>query len=87
KLSPYLFPTLVGVLLLALAASLLREGVRATRTESGHRRAEEKPNLRGVLVVVGGAIAYCLFMPVVGFLFSTAVFLAGLILYLGERRV
>ncbi|MEG2074810.1 MAG: tripartite tricarboxylate transporter TctB family protein [Angelakisella sp.] len=86
KLSPYLFPTLVGVLLLASAASLLREGIHASRAESGKGKTEEKPNLRGVFAVVGGAIVYCILMPVVGFLSSTALFLAGLIFYLGERR-
>lgn len=91
-MSPYLFPLLLSVLALPPALSLLAEGRRAVRehtpgadeAERESRRTDsglKQTALSGLLTA-----AYCALLPLLRFIPATALFLAALMLLLGERR-
>ena len=87
-LSPWLFPMLLAVFAAALAAALLWGGCRETAERRGAARADT-PDGRGALRVLAVALmvaAYCALLPLMRFLPATALFLAALMLFLGERR-
>ena len=84
-LSPWLFPMLLAVFAALLGAALLSGGLRET---DGNRDAG-KPDGRRALRVLAAALmvaAYCALLPLIRFLPATALFLAGMMLFLGERR-
>lgn len=84
-LSPWLFPMLLAVFAAALGAALLGGGCR----ETAESRNAGKPDARGALRVLAAALlvaAYCALLPLLRFLPATALFLAGMMLFLGERR-
>lgn len=79
-LGPRMFPLVLGLLSLALSLLVLRErenvgAVRATREE-----------LRSLLWVAAGMAGYAVLLPRLGFVISTALFLAGGFAYTGGRR-
>lgn len=86
KMSPYLFPLLVALLLLGLGAALLISALRARRAPGeGEKRSE-----RGIarpLAACGLAAAYTLALKLVPFAPATAVLLALLLLLFGEKRI
>ena len=87
-LSPWLFPMLLAVLAAALGAALLGGGCRETAESRDAARAKawnERGALR-VLAVMLMVAAYCALLPIIRFLPATALFLAGMMLFLGERR-
>ena len=79
-LSPSLFPLTVSIVLCVLSISLLRK--------APIDRKEKRPPLRkkAWALTLGAAVGYGVFMPVLGFATSTAVFLFGMFFCLGERR-
>ncbi|MBR3185003.1 MAG: tripartite tricarboxylate transporter TctB family protein [Oscillospiraceae bacterium] len=84
-LSPWLFPMLLAVFAAALGAALLGGGCR----ETAESRNAGKPDARGALRVLAAALmvaAYCALLPLLHFLPASALFLAGMMLFLGERR-
>lgn len=84
-LSPWLFPMLLAVFAAVLGAALLGGGCR----EAAASRSDDKPDGRRALRVLAVALmvaAYCALLPLMRFLPATALFLAGMMLYLGERR-
>lgn len=81
ELSPSLFPLLIAGFLLVLSLALIREGFHSSAQED-----QTAFNWRPVLVTVLAALAYFLLMPRLGFVLATACFLAGMMVYLGERR-
>lgn len=84
-LSPWLFPMLLAVFAAALGAALLGGGCR----ETAKSRNADKPDARGALRVLAAALmvaAYCALLPLLHFLPASALFLAGMMLFLGERR-
>lgn len=84
-LSPWLFPMLLAVFAAALGAALLGGGCR----ETAESRNTDKPDARGALRVLAAALmvaAYCALLPLLHFLPASALFLAGMMLFLGERR-
>ena len=85
KTSPFLFPTLIAVFGLLLTVSLVTDALRELRTGQEPEKQSGK-NLVGVLVLIGAAVAYYFLLPVLHFIPATILFLAGLFLYLGERK-
>ena len=87
-LSPWLFPMLLAVFAALLGAALLGGGCR----ETAERRDEQsagKPDgrrARRVFITALMAAAYCALLPLIRFLPATALFLAAMMLFLGERR-
>lgn len=84
-LSPWLFPMLLAVFAAALGAALLGGGCR----ETAESRNADKPDARGALRALAAALmvaAYCALLPLLHFLPASALFLAGMMLFLGERR-
>lgn len=84
-LSPWLFPLLLALLALPLSAALIREGRRELRSGVP---TEAKPvsELGNPAILVLLSAAYLILLGLIGFLPATALFLAALILLLGERR-
>jgi hypothetical protein len=88
KLSPYLFPVMVGVFLVLLSVALFSEGLRELRVP--HPDAAPAPATgagKAVAVTVGMAVGYYLVLPRLHFIPATVIFLAALIFFLGERRL
>ena len=86
KTSPFLFPTLISVFGLLLTASLVADALHERRTaEDGEKKEKSKKNIVGVLVLIAAALVYYLLVPVLHFIPTTALFLAGLFVYMGER--
>ena len=85
-LSPWLFPMLLAVFAALLGAALLG-GCR----ETAERRDEQsagKPDgrrARRVFITALMAAAYCALLPLIRFLPATALFLAAMMLFLGEE--
>ena len=86
KMSPYLFPLLVALLLLGLGAALLISALRARRG-SGEREKTAEDDLVRPLAACGLAAAYTLALKFVPFAPATAVLLALLLLLFGEKRL
>lgn len=87
-LSPWLFPLLLAVLALPLSIALLREGRRELRQgDAGDAPAESAVSRCGRLAaVVLLTAAYLVLTPQIRFLPATALYLAALVFFLGERR-
>ena len=87
-LSPWLFPLLLAVLALALSAALLREGRRELRRGGAEETpADSAVTRRGKLAaVVLLTAAYLVLMAPIRFIPATALDLAALVFFLGERR-
>ncbi len=101
-MSPYLFPMMIGVFAVALGASMIREGLKAQpaapkadAAETGEQpdaAAEPAPHRSALrmtldaLTVVALTVLYDLALGWIGFLPATAVYLALMMLFLGERR-
>ena len=87
KTSPFLFPVLISVFGFLLAVSLMADAVHETHApEEVHAKSGKKNNLVGALVFIGASIVYYLLLPVLHFIPATILFLAGLFIYLGERK-
>ena len=86
KTSPYLFPVLVSVFGLLLAVSLFADALHDVRAQEQRGVAEGKKNLRGALVFIGASVLYYVLMPHIHFIPATVLYLAGLFVYLGERK-
>ena len=81
ELSPSLFPLLCAAFLLVLSLALIREGFSMAPGE-----APAPLRWHPVLVTALAALAYALLLPLLGFVLATVCFLAGMLIYLGERR-
>ncbi len=86
KTSPYLFPTLISVFGLLLAFSLLMDARQALRASHETAKSSDKPNINGVLAVIGISLIYYFAMPLLTFVPATLLFLLALFIYLGERK-
>ena len=84
KISPYLFPILAGVFLLISSAALLLRAVRGGRARRGETSAF---NARRFLAALALVLAYVGALHFVPFAAATPVFLALMLLLLGERRL
>ena len=86
-LSPWLFPMLLAVFAALLGAALLG-GCRETAERRDEQRAGKPDGRRArrVFITALMAAAYCALLPLIRFLPATALFLAAMMLFLGERR-
>jgi len=87
-LSPWLFPMLLAVFAAALGAALLGGGCRETAARRDEKSADAPDGRRALRVLAAALLvaAYCALLPLLRFLPATALFLAGMMLFLGERR-
>jgi hypothetical protein len=85
KLSPWLFPLLVSLFLLALSVALLLRAIRACRGFSGEEEKAQSGLVRP-LAALGLTAGYTLALKFVPFAPATAVLLALLLLLFGEKR-
>ena len=86
KTSPFLFPTLISVFGLLLTGSLVMDALHERRSGEEEKKTGGKKNLVGVLVLVAAALAYYFVVPLLHFIPTTLLLLAGLFVYLGERK-
>lgn len=86
-MSPYLFPFLIGLCIFLLAVSLFAQALRLGGSGPGVSKEKVPLNWRNVAVVIGFSGAYCALLPLLHFFPTTMVFLFGLLLVLGEKRV
>ena len=86
-LSPWLFPMLLAVFAALLGAARLG-GCRGTAERRDEQRAGKPDGRRArrVFITALMAAAYCALLPLIRFLPATALFLAAMMLFLGERR-
>lgn len=86
ELSPYLFPALVAVFIVALAVSLCADGLHHLHNpHAGDEPAD--PHLPAAVVIIIAAVCYCLLLPLVTFIPATLAFMVFAFWYLGERRI
>ena len=89
-MSPYLFPMLIALFAVGLAYCLFMEGKHQVDQEEASRRGEEKPepiDLKKVFCIIGLSVAYYFLIPYLTFIPATALFLAALMWFMGERRL
>lgn len=89
KTSPYLFPVLIAVFGVLLAASLCADALRGARAAETADAAKQKMKMRdrvGVLVFIGISVVYYVLLPVVHFIPATILYLASLFFAFGERK-
>ena len=88
RTSPYLFPVLISVFGLLLAVSLFADALHDMKAAEVTEAIEggSRHNLIGALVFIGASIVYYILMPLIHFIPATILFLAGLFVYLGERK-
>ena len=89
-LSPYLFPLLVSVFMISISISLFVEGIKdeklRKKEEINKVEKKEKVYWKEVIFVIFISLVYYLAMDIIGFIFSTTLFLVILFVFLGERR-
>jgi len=88
-MSPYLFPIIVSCFALALGLALMFAGkgeVDKAAREGAEEKAAAPIHLKKVFGAILIAIVYYFLMEYLTFLPSTALFLAALMWYMGERR-
>ncbi|MBR2287126.1 MAG: tripartite tricarboxylate transporter TctB family protein [Clostridia bacterium] len=86
-MSPFLFPIIIAAVAILLGVGMIREAAYAApeaKREDNGRRALVK--VRDALVVIVLAIAYDAALRYIGFLAATAIYLALMTLFLGERK-
>lgn len=86
KMSPYLFPVLISVFLLALAAALLIQSLNQIREQSGEQKEKGYFNALNFVLTLVLVIAYYFSMRLVPFVAATVVLMVLLLLLFGERR-
>jgi len=89
-MSPYLFPMLISLFTVALAYCLFMEGKHQVDQEeaSGKSESKDEPiDLKKVFCIIGLSAAYDFLIPYLTFIPATALFLAALMWFMGERRL
>lgn len=88
-MSPYLFPMIVAGMAILLGIGIIVESrgkdEKQAKAESEGGRSTLRKTLDVVLVIVL-AVLYDIALRYAGFIPSTAVFLAAMVLFLGERK-
>jgi putative tricarboxylic transport membrane protein len=77
-------PFWLGLAMAGLAAAMLVKSLR--NPYPGHDWLPRGEGLRAMLVVLGATVAFVALLKVLGMILGTALFLAGLIRYLGRHR-
>ncbi|MBQ7535482.1 MAG: tripartite tricarboxylate transporter TctB family protein [Stomatobaculum sp.] len=88
KTSPFLFPTLISVFGLLLVTSLLADAFQDMKAGPAEAAEEDsgKKNPKGAVVFIAASILYYILLPLLHFIPATILYLAGLFIYLGERK-
>ncbi len=81
---PAFMPFWLGLVMAALALMMLVRSLREKYT--GDAWLPRGEGLRHMLVVLGASAAFVALLKVTGMIFGTALFLAGLLRYLGRHR-
>ena len=86
-MSPYLFPIMIAAVAILLGVGMIREAAYAGGdAKDGDNGRRTLVKVRDAFVVVVLAIAYDVALRYIGFLAATAVYLALMTLFLGERK-
>lgn len=83
KLSPYLFPLLISVFIIALSVSLFLESGKVVGMRNGKN---EKLDWKGFFAFLAASFAYWALMPLLGFIASNILYLVILFIISGERK-
>lgn len=81
---PAFLPFWLGLLMAALALALLARNLR--RKDRGEPWLPRGEGLQHTLVVLAASVAFVALLQVTGMILGTALFLAGLLRYLGRHR-
>jgi high-affinity Fe2+/Pb2+ permease len=81
---PAFLPFWLGLVMAALALGLLAKSLR--RKDRGEPWLPRGEGLRHTLVVLAASVAFVALLKVTGMILGTALFLAGLLRYLGRHR-
>ncbi len=81
KLSPYLFPVFIAVLLIIVSISMYLQGRKGEEIEN----TTDKVLSRRVAGFVGLVVIYYVLLPLLGFLITDTVLLFMFLMYLGVR--
>ncbi len=81
KLSPYLFPLVISLILFALSISLLIEGRKKV-----YREVKDETHWRDIFLYVAICFVYYLVISYIGFIASTILFLVVVFRLLGVRK-
>lgn len=88
-MSPYLFPMIVAGMAILLGIGIIVESRRKDEKQAKADAEGGRSTLRralDVVLVIAMAVLYEIALPYTGFIPATAVFLAVMVLFLGERR-
>lgn len=86
-LSPWLFPLLLSVFAVVLGAALVCGGCRETaQSRSAAPAAPDRSGRKRALAVVLMVAVCCALLPLIRFVPASALLLAALMYFLGERR-
>lgn len=85
---PAFMPFWLGLVMALLALMMLVKSLRLKSAEknSGDAWLPRGEGLRNMLVVLGASIAFVVLLKVTGMILGTALFLVGLVRYLGRHR-
>ena len=83
-MSPYLFPVLISAFLICLSIALFAEGIKKPSKEND--KLKRSLPMKRVLAVIALSLIYYAAIPFAGFVLSSVVFLAVLLVFLGEKR-
>lgn len=84
KLSPYLFPILIGIFIGILAVLLIMEDLKFKKINN---KKKEIIKWKAIIFTIIASIVYYYALKPIGFMVSSILFLASLFFYLGERRL
>ena len=88
-MSPYLFPMIVAGMAILLGIGIIVESRGKDEKQAKADAEGGRSTLRSaldVVLVIAMAVLYEIALPYTGFIPATAVFLAVMVLFLGERR-
>lgn len=88
-MSPYLFPMIVAGMAILLGIGIIVESRGKDEKQAKAEAEGGRSTLRralDVVLVIAMAVLYEIALPYTGFIPATAVFLAVMVLFLGERR-
>lgn len=87
-LSPGLVPLIMGVILLILSMTLVYKGLNKLKfvNKDSTGRSPGKIKLINVILISGITLLFLWLLPIVHFVWATVIYMAVLLLLLGERR-
>lgn len=86
KMSPYLFPVLIAIFISAFSFTLFIEGIQQVNSKE-KCKGKAPVKLKSVICTIAISILYYVIISLVTFVPATMLFLATMLLYLGEQRI